>query len=313
MAKKDNFAALKIGGGNLNLITGTNDIKKAQALVGDISEEDLKYVDYYVSNNFGLFIPSVGFCQYAIRSRHVHPAYSFVLFFSPEQSIIPVKIDLQPEHYLVTAMSPDAPHEEEQTDTFTRYIAVFISKQFYETQHSAYPNKFPSQYYWDQFSVSHEIMFLLKKFMSENENKLPGHEQVLEALSFVITHQLIRSMLKIEVSPDFITERFEIERVIEYIHQNYGQKLSVNKLARTVNMSESNLTRTFKKETGMAPMEYLIRVRLDKARKLLRSGTMNITEVALQCGFNSISHFSSCFTKHLDMTPSEYQNTYSES
>lgn len=294
------------------MITGRNDIKKVQALVGDITEEDLRHVDYYVSDNFGIFIPSVGFCQYAIRPRHVHPAYSFVLFFSKKQTIVPVNIEMLPEHYLVTAMSPDVPHEEDATDSFTRYIAAFISRELYETQYAAYSQKPPGQYNWDQFLVPHDIMFLLKKFMAEYENKLPGYGQVLEAHAMAITHQLIRSLLKIDVSPDFITERFEIERVIEYMHQNYGQKLSVKKLARTVNMSESHFTRTFKKETGMAPVEYLIRVRLDKAKKLLRAGTMNITEISLSCGFNSISHFSSCFTKHLGITPSEYQNSYSD-
>lgn len=294
------------------MLKGNNEIKKAQALVGDITEEDLRHVDYYVSDNFGIFIPSVGFCQYAIRPQHVHPAYSFVLFFSKEQNIVPVEIEVKPEHYLVTAMAPDVPHEEEPADTFTRYIAIMISRELYETQYAAYSQKPPGQYNWDQFLVPHDIMFLLKKFMAEYDNRLPGYGQVLEAHAVAITHQLIRSLLKIDLSPDFITERFEIEGVIEYMHQNYGQKLTVKKLARTVNMSESHFTRVFKKETGMAPMEYLIGVRLDKAKKLLRAGAMNITEVSMNCGFNSISHFSSCFTKHQGLTPSEYQNTYSE-
>lgn len=294
------------------MVAGTNAITKAQALVGDITEEDLRHVDYYVSDNFGIFIPSVGFCQYAIRPRHVHPAYSFVLFISGEHSVVPVEIEIKPEHYLVTAMSPEVPHEEDPADTFTRYIAIFISGELYETQYAAYSRKPPGQYNWDQFLVPHDIMFLLKKFMAEYDNKLPGYEQVLEAHAMTITHQLIRSLLKIDAAPDFSTEKFEIEEVIEYMHQNYGQKLSVKKLAGIINMSESHFTRIFKKETGMAPMEYLLGVRLEKARKLLRAGNMNVTEVSMNCGFNSISHFSSSFTKHLGLTPSEYQNTYSE-
>ena len=294
------------------MLTVSNDITKARALVGDVTEEDLRNVDYYVSDNLGIFIPSVGFCQYAIRHQHVHPVYSFVLFFSAEQNIDPVKIEMRPEHYLVTAMSPDVPHEEDQGDVFTRYIAILISRELYETKYAGYSKTPPGKYEWDQFLVPHEVMFLLKKFMAEYENKLPGHEQVLEAFAVAITHQLIRSFLNIDFAPEGITERFEIARVLEYMHQNYGQKLSVRKLATIVNMSESHFTRTFKKETGMAPMEYLITVRLDKAKKLLRAGTMNITEISLHCGFNSISHFSSSFAKHLDITPSEYQSSYSK-
>ncbi len=85
------------------------DMTNIQKLVGDISESNLKHVDYYVSDNFGIFIPSVGFCEYAIMPRHTHPGYYFVLFFSQEQSITPVKIEILPEHYLVTVMAPGMP------------------------------------------------------------------------------------------------------------------------------------------------------------------------------------------------------------
>ncbi len=294
------------------LSANNNDLLKARVLVGPITKDDLRYVDYYVSDDFGIFIPSVGFCQYAIKPRHTHPAYSFILFFSGEQDIVPVEIEIKTEHYLVSAMAPGVPHEENPTDTFTRYIAIMISRDLYETQYAAYDRNPPGQYNWDQFLVPHDIMLLLKKFMGEYENGLPGHQQALEALALIITHHFIRGLLKIDVSRDFAAERFEIGRVIDYIHQNYGKKLSVGKLARTVNMSESHFIRTFKKETGVAPMEYLIRVRLDKAKKLLRAGTMNITEISLHCGFNSISHFSSSFTRHEGIAPSEYQSPYSE-
>ncbi len=295
--------------GLIYLSSKGHDIYKARALVGDITEDDLKFVDYYVSDNLGMFIPSVGFCQYAIRSRHTHPAYSFILFFSEAQSVVPVQIEMRPERYLVSAMAPGIPHEEDSTGTFTRYIAVMISRDFFETQYAAYSGNAPHQYNWDQFLVPNDIMVPIKRFMAECENRLPGSQRVLEGLAVVITHQFIRSLLKIHASPDFVTERFEIGRVLEYLHQNYGEKLSVNKLAGIANMSESNFTRIFKKETGLAPMEYLIGVRLDKAKMLLRAGTMSITEIALQCGFNSLSHFSSCFTKHVGLAPSDYQNS----
>lgn len=286
------------------------DMANIRKLVGDITESNLKYVDCYISENFGIFIPSVGFCEYAIRPQHTHPAYSFVLFLSKEQSITPVRIKIPPEHYLVTAMAPDVPHEEKETDNFTRYMAIMISQEFYENIYRDYCPVPPEQYCWDQFVVGHEIMIYLKKFMSEYENKLPGFQNILEALATTITHQIVRSILKITNRVDFITDKFEIEKTIEFIYQHFGRKLNVTDLAVIASMSESHFIRIFKKETGYSPMEFLIKVRIDKAKKLLRSGTKNVTEVSLECGFSSISHFSSSFTKHTGMTPSEYQNSY---
>jgi len=283
-----------------------------QKLVGDINEPDLKNVDYFVSKNFGIFIPSVGYCQYAIRPQHTHPAYSFFLFFSKEQNIIPVNINILPGHYLAAAMAPDVPHEEKETDTFTRYVAIFIAKNFYETIYALYSKELPKPYSWEQFLVEHEIMIYIKKFISETENALPGRQDVMNALATVLTHQLIRGLLSINKSVDFLTEKFEIEKAIAFMHQHFGKKLTIAELARIANMSESHFMRIFKKETGLTPMEFLIRTRLEKAKKLLRMGGKKVTETALECGFNSTSHFSSCFTKYLGMTPSEYKKSYLE-
>ncbi|MHB8124259.1 MAG: helix-turn-helix transcriptional regulator [Desulfitobacteriaceae bacterium] len=290
----------------------TKELTKIQRLVGEISEDNLRHVDYYVSEHFSIFIPSVGFCEYAIRPQHTHPAYSFILFFSKEQRIIPVNIELPTEHYLVTAISPGVPHEEEKTDFFTRYIAILISKELFEKLYTNYSSTAPEQYIWEQFVIEHEIMIYIKKFMSEYENSIAGYENMLEAIAIMITHQLIRRLLKIDNKVDFITDKFEIEKSIECIHQCFGKKLTVAELSKLANMSESHFIRIFKKETGMAPMEFLIKTRIDKAKKLLRSRTKNITEVSLQCGFSSTSHFSSSFAKHTGVSPSEYQNDYNE-
>ena len=289
----------------------TSDIKKARALVGEVNEEDLRNADYYFSDSLGIVVPSISFCQHGIRPQHIHPAYSFVLFFPHGQSILPVKSEMRPEHYLVNAISPGVPHEKKQADEFSRYVSIFISKQLYEKRYADYSETSPGEYVWDQFFVPQEVMLLLKKFRAEYQNRLPGYEQVLESLAIVITDQLIRSLLGIDANQEFITERSDVERVIQYMHQNYRERFSVSKLARIVNMSESHLTRAFIKETGIAPMEYLNRLRLDKAKKLLGEGTMNIREISLNCGFNSVAHFSWNFAKHLSTTPSEYQNSYS--
>lgn len=147
-----------------------------------------------------------------------------------------------------------------------------------ETIYSDYSRKPPEQYFWEQFLVGHEIMIYLKKFMSEYENKLPGCQNVLGALATAITHQIIRSLLKITNKVDFITDKFEIEQTVEFMYQHFGEKLTITDLAQIANMSESQYFRIFKKETGLSPMEFLIRVRIDKAKKLLRSGTKNISK-----------------------------------
>ncbi len=281
-----------------------------QRLVGDISEDDLRYVDYYVSERISLFIPSVGFCQYAITPQHTHPAYSFILFFSKNQGVVSPEIDVTPNHYLVTAISPDIPHEEKEGDTFTRYIAILIDKDFYEKIYVDYCGELPEKYVWKQFVIEHEIMTYIKKFMTEYEHKNSGYNNILTALSEIITHQIIRSLIKIDVKSDFITNKFEIEKVVEYLYQHYWEKITIATLSQIAKMSEAHFIRVFKKETGVSPMEFLIKVRIEKAKIFLRNTTENITEIALKCGFNSTAHFSSSFTKLMGINPSTYRKSY---
>ena len=64
------------------------DMESIQSLVGqDITEDNLKYVDVYVSDKLGVFIPSIGFCEYAIKPNHTHPSYSFIILFSNNSSL----------------------------------------------------------------------------------------------------------------------------------------------------------------------------------------------------------------------------------
>ena len=59
------------------------DLTLIKSLIGDtVTADDLRYVDCYVHHHLGLFIPSVGACQYAIRPKHIHPSYMFIIVFS---------------------------------------------------------------------------------------------------------------------------------------------------------------------------------------------------------------------------------------
>jgi AraC family transcriptional regulator len=287
-----------------------NELQKIQKLVGDVQESDLRNVDCYVGEKFAIFIPSVGFCGYAVKPRHIHPAYSFILFFSKDQSIFPVNIDVPADHYLVTFIPPGMPHEEEIKGSFVRYIAILIARDYYEREIASYNRGFSGTGCWKQFLADAGIMIYLKRFMAEYEGNLPGCERILDGLAGVITHELIRNLLETDAPPVFAADRLDIERVAEHMQQHYGEKSSVASLAKLVNMSESNLIRLFNKEKGVAPMEYLIRIRVDKARKLLMNPDNKITEISLQCGFNSASHFSACFAKRFGITPRQYRNMF---
>lgn len=289
------------------------DMKNIQNLVGSsITEGNLKHVDVYVSNNLSIFIPSTGFCEYAIKHNHTHPSYSFIIFFSENQNMIDIKIQVPESYYLMSAMSPEIGHEEKVSDNFNRYIAIFIDKDFFDEQYSIYDSNKPNDYFWHQFIIKKDILSFIKKFMNEYEENSLGREKLLNTLSIIITHEFIRSILSLNIIKDISIKKDEIQMAINYMNQHFGQKITIEFLSKLSNMSESNFNRTFKRETGVSPIEYLINIRLKKAKRLLRERNINITEISLKCGFYSLSHFSSCFTKQFGISPSDYQSYFNK-
>ena len=83
-------------------------------------------------------------------------------------------------------------------------------------------------------------------------------------------------------------------------------QFSVETLASKLGMSRANLHLRLKALTGMAPIDIITRIRLDKATELIRDGSLTFAEIAERTGFNSASYFSSCFKKATGLTPKEY-------
>lgn len=84
------------------------------------------------------------------------------------------------------------------------------------------------------------------------------------------------------------------------------QTISVALLAKEAKISEVYLRREFSSTFGVSPMAYIKKVRIENAKAQLRTGLFSVTEVALKCGFDSISYFSYEFHRAVGVTPKEY-------
>ena len=101
------------------------------------------------------------------------------------------------------------------------------------------------------------------------------------------------------------TEHLAVRRVKEWLDANSDQNVSIDALARLVNLSPYYLVRAFHKHVGIPPHKYQAVVRTNRARKLLTSGA-TISEAAYRAGFCDQSHLNRCFKGVLGVTPGEY-------
>lgn len=91
------------------------------------------------------------------------------------------------------------------------------------------------------------------------------------------------------------------------IEANLYENLSIEELAHLSGMSLSSFKRTFGKTFGMAPATYIRQRRLERAAKLLRRTTQRVSEVAFDCGFQDLAHFSRTFQRIYGVSPTAYR------
>lgn len=101
----------------------------------------------------------------------------------------------------------------------------------------------------------------------------------------------------------------KVDKVISYMAENYSQNITLKMLSDYINVSPSYLVNIFKKVTGRSTIDYLINIRINKAKSLLRAG-FTVSETSKLVGFNDIFYFSKAFKKYEGISPSQYIDMY---
>ncbi len=98
-----------------------------------------------------------------------------------------------------------------------------------------------------------------------------------------------------------------MRKAMAYVHTHYAGQVSLKDLAAYVGLSEQHLIRSFQKEIGITPIDYLKRYRIERAKALLEEGSKSVTEVAFEVGFSTSSYFARVFRREVGVSPSAYQ------
>ncbi len=99
---------------------------------------------------------------------------------------------------------------------------------------------------------------------------------------------------------------FRLNRVIEFIHAHLDEEISLDTLGKLAEMSPYHFARLFKQSTGKSPYQFVIGLRMEKARQLLRETRLNVTQVAFQVGYGSVNQFFEAFRRYTGTTPLNY-------
>ncbi|HPN39492.1 MAG TPA: GyrI-like domain-containing protein [Melioribacteraceae bacterium] len=117
--------------------------------------------------------------------------------------------------------------------------------------------------------------------------------------------------------PNIVSQKEYISRinkVIDYVNENLSEKINLDKLAEIACFSPYHFHRIFTAIINETPVDYVLRVRLEKAANVFVSNNeISITEIAFDCGFTSVALFSRTFKKHFGVSPKEFRNQLNNS
>ena len=100
-----------------------------------------------------------------------------------------------------------------------------------------------------------------------------------------------------------------LQIMMQFIHQNYSQNISLEEIAGCANISKSTALNLFNHFLHITPIHYLIKYRLKEAAALLTKTEKKISTVSYETGFRNVEYFCRLFKKYYQLTPTEYRNT----
>ena len=105
----------------------------------------------------------------------------------------------------------------------------------------------------------------------------------------------------------FEPESEVINKAMDLFRTTYNQQINLEYASRQLGVSVNHLIKVFKQHTGLTPVQYISKMRVDKAKVLLEQGDIGILDIAYSIGYESLSTFYKCFKDQTGCTPNEYR------
>jgi len=158
------------------------------------------------------------------------------------------------------------------------------------------------------FSEDKLISSIYRSFLLNCKWQDQSNQLQLSSASTLLLNHLLKNYSNVQWSLPRVTgglAPYNLKQIQQWIEHNLHLPLTIADLAAQVQLSEYHFAHMFKQSTGLAPHQYVLQQRLSKAHQLVLSSSIELIEVALSCGFNTASHFSTRFKQYYGYSPSQ--------
>lgn len=149
---------------------------------------------------------------------------------------------------------------------------------------------------------------IIEEQQDSGEDLSAEMQRLLMQELFILVSRVLKTEYQNSISRSGGQKVKELIRISEsYIRNNFERELDLTTIASKVFLSPSYFIRVFREETGMSPINYLLKVRIDNAKEMLQTTNMKVRDIATAVGFSNQQRFNEMFRKFTGMTPLEYR------
>lgn len=275
-------------------------------------------IDVYVNDSMGIFIPREQIDYTEVE--HIHRGYEFVIPLKAkpayeEKASFPYRVEdktVMTERGKIFPFNPEQSHQAVDENYSDELLALFLETDFLEgLANSIYGVR---QVNFVNYSFTHDVYLknLLLTFIDEAKNRQGGYELITESIATQVGVYLLRRVKNSCPAPEEkkqYSNKKGINHAIEFIHDNYYRNFSLKEIAQIAHLSPYHFSRIFKAEIGKTPFEYLLEIKIEKAKEHLRRSEKSITEICFDCGFSNVSHFTRTFTSKVGVSPTTFRSS----
>ena len=249
---------------------------------------------------------------------HHHPEYELVLILKGKgRRMVGDHVDRFEENDLIFT-GPYLPHQwicdensdSSQNEAFViQFVHDFIGEKFFEAPENATLKKilYESSRGYEFYGKSKtEIISILRSMITMNDvERFYALFSLFKVFQSSDEYHFLSSPASVESL--LLKGNEPMQKTLQYILQNFQKQIQINDLLKVTNMSYGTFYSNFKHAYILSFKDYLLKIRIGYACKLLINEEQNIAQIAEECGFENLSNFNRQFKRIKNMTPSQFQ------
>jgi AraC-like DNA-binding protein len=275
--------------------------------IDQIPEEVYHGTEVYAGEHIALLMPKKYISEVTIYTEDYH----IVLPIEIPPPIWLGKKEFEFARNKIIVFNPDVNVCCKKNNSITsRYSTLTIKKQFLNEiaedmgfHHSVIFSKVENP-------SSNNIRRAIYNFKQEIENYGNRSSMMVDSLSIQIVATILREFNNSSNIGRYCTTEGDgyVKNAKEYMQEFYNSNISITDICSEISVSPYHFIRLFKEKTGTTPHEYLLNLRIENAKKMMKDNEDNITLIGEKCGFINNSHFSTTFKRLTGVSPVEYKS-----